>query len=98
MRTLLLGDIVAAARVLLPLRPDLRAAMLDRLLDQTHAAHCFFKRTGRPHPDWGNGSLMARANVERQKPEPFASDVGYLACLALVIGALMARRTNPGRP
>lgn len=61
MRRLLIGDVMAAARAILPAPPARRAALADRLLDEAHAAHLFCKRLGRPHPRWGDGSLMTRA-------------------------------------
>ena len=58
MRRVLVGDLLALAAVLRQQPdPDLAA----RLLAEAHAAHRYFRRFGRPHPRWGNGSLMGRA-------------------------------------
>lgn len=91
MRTVLLGDIVATARALMAVPNDLRADLLTSIIDQTHTAHHFHKKMSKPHPKWGDGSLMARANMERQVAEPFASDTDYLKTLQLVLEALIKR-------
>lgn len=85
MHLLLLGDLIAGARVILAVPPQVRAGVVEKLLAQAHAAHLYQKRFARPHPLWGNGSLMGRANKETQIPEPFADDVDYLAALVVVI-------------
>ncbi len=92
MRTTLLGDVIAAARVLMNVQPDLWIGLLDAMIQQADAAHNYHKRLSKPHPLWGNGSLMARANAEPQMAEPFVSDLKYLAALQLVIGAIIARK------
>jgi hypothetical protein len=99
MRTILIGDIIAAARALLAAPPDNRIGLLDTIIQQANAAHHFHKHLSKPHPVWGNGSLMARANLEPQMPEPFASDTDYLQTLQLVIAAIICHRglVNPPR-
>lgn len=86
MRQLCHGDLSAAARALLR-APD-RAATMHRLLTQAHAADQFRKRTGRCHPNWGNGTLAASARTVPLPPEPYLSDATYLACLAEVIAGI----------
>lgn len=92
MRTILHGDIIAAARALLAVPLDARVGLLETMIRQADAAHHFHKRLAKPHPVWGNGSLMARANFEPQIAEPFASDIDYLQTLQLVIAAIICRR------
>lgn len=91
MRTILIGDIIAAARAILVLPAAEQGCFLHVMLGQAHAAHLFHKHKKRPHPKWGNGSLMARVNEEPQVQEPFASDLAYLQALQKVIGALILR-------
>ena len=95
MRTILLGDVISTARALLNVRFDLRVDLLDTIIHQTDAAHHYQKRLSKPHPLWGNGSLMARANAEPQIKEPVASDTEYLEALRMVIGAIIARKGMP---
>ncbi len=92
MRQILLGDVTAAARALVTAPPGDRARLIRLWLDQAHMAHAFHKRIGRPHPLWGNGSLMARALAAGPRAEPLPSDPDYLSALRLVIEALLDRR------
>jgi len=94
MRTTLLGDVVAAARVLLCIRPADHAAFIDQLLGEAHIAHHYAKRLGKPHPYWGNGSLMARAGMMAQKREPFTSDPAYLLALRSVIDGILRQTSD----
>ncbi len=68
MRRCLIGDITTAAAVLSAAAPPDRARLADRLLAEAHAAHLYTKRFAKPHPRWGNGSLMARALAIFPKP------------------------------
>ncbi|MFD1912126.1 hypothetical protein [Halodurantibacterium flavum] len=92
MRTVLIGDAVAAARALLPLPRASRPAMMARLIDEAHQADCCRKRLGRWHPRFGNGTLMDAASRYPQPREPFLDDPDYLDCLLVVLAALLARR------
>ena len=94
LRSVLIGDIIAAARAILAVPATEQTRFLQDVLDQAHAAHMFHKRKMRPHPTWGNGSLMSRVNTEPQVSEPFASDLLYLEALQKVIGALISRNTQ----
>lgn len=88
----LLGDVVAAARVLLPLPAERRAALLSELLRQATVAEQHRLRTGRSHPDHGDGSLMAAALAHGCAREPSLRDGDYCKCLALVL----IRLAGPG--
>ncbi|MBI1217485.1 MAG: hypothetical protein GC186_02965 [Rhodobacteraceae bacterium] len=92
MRQVLMGDVIAAARVLLADDPPHRPVLLGRMIHQAEQADHYRKRLGRNHPDWGNGSLMAAAGVWPQAPEPFLSDPDYLDCLDMVLVRLALRR------
>lgn len=75
MRRVLIGDVLALA-ALVAATPG-----ADRVqaVAEAHAAHRYMRRFGRPHPRWGNGSLMSRLGPE----------AGRLGC-ALGPDALMA--------
>ena len=90
MRTLLLGDLIAAARVLLCVQVNQRRPLIKVMLRQADAAHAYQDKCAVPHPEWGNGSLMARANMLAQAVEPFASDMHYLQTLHLVLDEVIA--------
>ncbi|MBB4022054.1 MULTISPECIES: DUF7742 family protein [Actibacterium] len=98
MRPVLHGDVVAAARALLPLPDCARAAALRGMLARAAAADAYRKRFGRAHRAWGNGSLMAVALPRVRGAEPFLDDAEYCRCLALVFETLAAwRAENRGR-
>jgi len=91
MLTVLIGDVMATARVLRAVDAKAAPQLLDRMLAEAHAAHLYRKRTGRAHPVWGNGSLMARAGAFGPGFDLPMSDARHLACMALVIERLAAR-------
>lgn len=90
MRTVLPGDLRAAACALLPLPLAARDAALARIVARAEAADRYRKRFGRAHPDWGDGTLAAAAG--RVAAEPFAADPGYLDATLRVLHLLAARR------
>ncbi len=59
-----------------------------RLLAEADAAHRYAKRHGRPHPMWGNGSLMARAMADPPTIPPNFSCPTSLAAFHAIITAL----------
>lgn len=83
MRRVLIGDLIALA--------DLLAAGWRgdpvTLLAEAHAAHRFHRRTGRAHPLWGNGSVMARALAEgcAAPPTGLPSLVGLERAVAAIL-------------
>lgn len=91
MRRVLIGDIVAAARVLLPVPTEQRPALVRRLLRAADLADAHRQRRGRAHPRFGSGSLMAAAAAWPQLREPFLDDPDYLEALGCVIAGLGAR-------
>lgn len=94
MRPVLHGDVVAAACALLA-RPDAeRPVLMQRMLSEAAIADLYRKRLGRPHPIWGNGSLMAAARRRVRAAEPFLDDRDYCACLAMVFEALIDWRAE----
>lgn len=96
MRRVLHGDVTAAGRALLAVAPAARPALLARMLAAADAADTHRRKTGRAHPLWGGGSLMAVALAEPLAPEPFLDEPDYAACLALVFAALVARGAGEG--
>lgn len=57
----MLDDLLAGAARLSREPPDRRPGLACQLVHEAHAAHHYMRRMGRPHPKWGNGSLMTRA-------------------------------------
>lgn len=82
MRRVLAGDMLALA--------DAVRAGQDpaRLVAEADAAHRYGKRIGRPHPLWGNGSLMARARSGGPLPAS-CPDALWLAALRAAVEAVL---------
>lgn len=92
MRRILIGDLLAAAFVIgAAVDP---AQTTQALIAEADAAHRYAKRFGRPHPRWGNGSLMARALVAPLRTGDLSSPQ-ILDALALLCAALATRRSKP---
>ncbi len=101
MRQVLHGDLIAAARSLAEIAPQDRAAAVCAMLYHAHSADKFRKRTGVPHRQWGNGSLMMAASPRPKQAEPSLSDLDYLASMQLILQELLewkrSRRPQFGR-
>lgn len=89
MRSPLASEIVLLARVLSRQNPQDRPAQAASILAETDKADAHRRETGRAHPDFGDGSLMARCSLLRPPPEPLADDPDFLACLALAANAVL---------
>lgn len=87
-RALLHGDVSNAARALLAAAPAARPGLALRMIREAEAADRHVRRTGRLHPRWGNGSLMAAARRRRLADEPGFDDRDYCRCFAMVLVAL----------
>lgn len=93
MRRLVLSDLSAAAQFLARWPAEDRPVLLDHLLLQTHAADCFARRFGRPHPLWGNGSLASRVQADfGLVPQ---EDHNFWASLSLVAATIAVRQSAP---
>lgn len=91
MKRCLPGDLLAAAALVAAAAPGQRLGMIGQLLDQADAAHRYAKRFGRPHPIWGNGSLMARARAGGPRAANLGSEE-FLSSLAALAAELAARK------
>ena len=94
MRPVLHGDVVAAARVLLTVAEDQRRGVMRDMLERASVADAYYKRFGRGHPIWGNGSLMAAAMVSDLAAEPFLDDPDYCNCWVVVFEGLIHWRSE----
>ncbi len=89
MRPILHGDVSDAARALLASPMAGRERLCRRMIAEADAALSHVNRTGRLHPDWGNGSLMAAARTHRLAPEPGFHDLDYCRCMETVLACLI---------
>ena len=81
-------DAVAAARVLLRHPRERRPWILHRMLTEAALADAWRRQTGRAHPRWGDGSLMATALRRPTAIEPPLSDPVWCRLVAYVYLAL----------
>jgi hypothetical protein len=89
MRSPLASEIVLLARILSRLNPQDRPAQAVSILAETDKADAHRRETGHAHPDFGDGSLMARCSLLFPPAEPLADDSDFLACLALAANAVL---------
>lgn len=90
MRRIILADLAATAHFLARWPAAERPVLLAELLFQTQSADRFSRRFGRPHADWGNGSLQSRV-----LQEPYAEtteDHNFWTSISLVASAIAARQ------
>lgn len=92
MRRVMHGDVVAVARVLLGVPDVTRRSLCCRMISEAHAAHRYFRRFGKSHALWGDGSLMAAAHKRQLRPEPGLSDTDYCGCVEMVLHELIEWR------
>lgn len=92
MRRVLPGDIVALACALLDVPGGARARYCKATFEHAHAAHKYFKRFGRAHGRWGNGSLQSVFSRERLGAEPGYGNVEYCRATAMALLELDAWR------
>ncbi|MBK5928306.1 hypothetical protein [Rhodobaculum claviforme] len=97
MRPVLHGDVVAAARVLLCVPEVRRGRVMAELLRAADLADRYRRVTGRVHPDFGTGSLLAASAAWTRQDEPALDDPEYLDCLVAVLVALRRRVARPAR-
>lgn len=94
MRPVLLSDVTAAARVLLGVAAARRIACCERMIREADHADRYVRRSGRLHPDWGNGTLLAAARTRPLQAEPGFDDLVYCECFEIVLHALRRRRLD----
>jgi len=89
MRPLLHGDVSTAARALYAAPAEARPRLCRRLIAEAEAAAAHLDQTGRLHPFWGNGSLMAAARQRPLPSEPGFDDLDYCRCMETVLTVLI---------
>lgn len=94
MRPVLHGDVSAAARVLLAVPPTDRNRLCTRMIHEAELADKHVGQTGRLHPLFGNGSLMAAARSRRLADEPGFDDPQYCQCFEMVLRHLIRFQIN----
>ena len=98
-----LGDLAAAARVLMAAPAHRRAGLMQAMIGEAALARGHWRRTGRLHPVYGNGTLMSAALAHARHGEgqgieaaTLEQEGDYLSCLAEALEAVIAWRTASG--
>ena len=94
MRPVLQSDVTAAARALLAVPSHARNSHCARLLREAEWADRYARKLRKPHPYWGNGTLVAAAAGHVQAAEPTFDDPAYCAAVVTVLAQLSARSTG----
>ncbi|WP_170382793.1 DUF7742 family protein [Ruegeria atlantica] len=94
MRTVLHGDISAAARALMAAPPSERDRLCSRMIEEAELADKHVIQKGKLHPIFGNGSLMAAARNRKLVDEPNFDDLQYCHCFELVLRHLIRFLVN----
>lgn len=97
MRTVTTTDLIAAARVLMALPEPRRPAAMKALIARAAMADRHRRATGRQHPAYGNGTLLAAALAHPRAEggkNGLGDEPGYLACLACAIDAVLDWRAR----
>ncbi|RYG91933.1 hypothetical protein EU803_05640 [Loktanella sp. IMCC34160] len=93
MRPLLPGDLDMAVRALLAVPEPDRPGLARQLLDEAQVADKTCRRLGRAHPAFGDGSLYEAARRHQRESLPDYCNDSYCAALAVLIEAVMARKS-----
>lgn len=96
MRPVLHSDVTSAARAVMAVPKQARVRFCARLLQQADWADQFTRRLGKPHPRWGNGTLLAAAKAHVLRPESTFDDPEYSAAFQIVLAQLVARTPAVG--
>ena len=96
MRPVLHSDVIAAARALLAVPVALQESTCTRLLREAEWADRFTRRLGKPHPFWGNGTLLGAARGHKWGAEPTFDDPAYCTAFEVVLSQLAGRKWRGG--
>lgn len=91
MRRILEFEVKAAAVALACIPKAERKRIFALWVHQADWAHKIHKRTGAPHPVWGNGSLNQAMHFQAEEQFDY-SNLSHCDALGLVLDMLMERR------
>ncbi len=94
MREVYFSDVAAAARVLLLVPVSRRNDVCTQMLKEADWADKFTRRLKKPHPQWGNGTLMATARLRKMAPENSFSNPEYSSCFVEILQGLEQHRAT----
>jgi hypothetical protein len=94
MRPVTTTDLIAAARVLLAFPEAKRPVAMRVLVARAQIADRHRLTTGRLHPAYGNGTLLAAALAHGQQWPDTSDEATWLECLASAIDGVLEVRSR----
>ena len=88
MKPVLIGEVVALARVLRARPEPERRALVERVVFEARAADRHMRLHHCAHPRFGNGTVAAAASRRPLAQEGFANDPEFCACLRCALEAV----------
>ncbi|MCC1493411.1 hypothetical protein [Cognatishimia sp. F0-27] len=95
MRRVLPDDVAMLARALLAAPESARRPLAAKILTDAICADAYRRTTGKAHPEWGCGTLMAATLAHPVVDEPCWDDVAFIDCLMIVLSMLRAMNAAP---
>lgn len=97
MRRVLSIDVKSAASGLVKLPQNERKRMCNLWIHQAEWAHKYMKFHSKPHPVWGNGSLLDAMHIRDIEVFDYGNR-HHCSAMKVVLGCLIARKENRGSP
>lgn len=94
MRPISFADLEVALRVLLSVDEGQRECTMATLIEHAHVADRYRKSLGRPHPEFGSGTLMSAAQGFDMQSRSAYLATEELDAVAVIVKALLARRSH----
>jgi len=94
MRPIFVGDVLAAARAVAAVEMDERKELCKALFRQAEIADRYTRRVGKPHLDWGRGTLRESAASAPQKGGNSLDEPEFCDCLIVVLEQVRKRPRN----
>lgn len=94
MRPIQMADIEAAARAICAVAAGERAARARDICFRADVADRYRKRMGRPHPEYGTGSVMSAAAYFQQVSRPDYMGADYVDAILAISSALRSSMSN----
>ncbi len=90
MRPVSFADLEVAIRVLLDADQGQRTSLAQCLIERAHLADQYRQTRGRPHPEFGTGTLMSAAQKFKKQPRPAVLAADELKTTVTIVNALLA--------
>lgn len=92
-RRVLLNDLSALARILMPVEPADRQVLARHVLERAGHADKYRKRLKRPHPRWGDGTVASATRGFPRASRCGFDNSEYCVCFETALTALLSHRS-----